>query len=341
MPGHHESYSDQRITRYLLGLSSEEETEHLDDLSLTDDEFAGRLQVAEDELVDAYLQGDLADETLARFNTFYLSSPRRREKVTFARVFYSAAERLGATQRIKDVNASSKQPSLYWRDGVRKIFSFPTGLQLGLVAATLLLLVIGGWAGLKNFTLQRQLNRNLAEQTALEQRARDLQQAVADQQANSSEKERELADLRDKLARLEQQTSGSRGTTSQSGSPDMLNIAPFVIAPQTRGIGGIATISIPADTDIVSLRLELESADDSLYRVELKSGSDGKTVWSSGRLRPTRGAESNALVVSLHPALLKSQIHIFEVSGLSKTGARDLVGSYPFRVVRQQDRIRR
>ena len=84
--------NDQLITQYLLGSLSVPETERLDELSLTDDEFATRLQSVENDLVDAYVLGELSGETLQQFNSFYLSSPRRREKVKFAQVFHPNAE---------------------------------------------------------------------------------------------------------------------------------------------------------------------------------------------------------------------------------------------------------
>ena len=78
---------DRQLERYLLGLLPEEDAERLDELSITDDNVAGRLRIVEDDLVDAYVSGELAGELLERFESFYLSSERRRQKVKFARSF--------------------------------------------------------------------------------------------------------------------------------------------------------------------------------------------------------------------------------------------------------------
>jgi hypothetical protein len=72
------------LTCYLLGLLPEEETEQLDELSVVDDGLAGQLCVAETELVDAYLRGELPGDLAARFKSHYLASPRRRARVAFA-----------------------------------------------------------------------------------------------------------------------------------------------------------------------------------------------------------------------------------------------------------------
>jgi hypothetical protein len=50
--------NNQTSTEYLLGALPEAETERLDELSITDDEFTESLQVAETDLVDAYVLGE-------------------------------------------------------------------------------------------------------------------------------------------------------------------------------------------------------------------------------------------------------------------------------------------
>lgn len=87
---------DEHLTRYLLGLLSDQENESLDEAGIVDDEVAARLRLAEIDLVDAYVRGTLSGETLTRFRTFYLSSPRRRENVKCAERFLSAIDRVAA-----------------------------------------------------------------------------------------------------------------------------------------------------------------------------------------------------------------------------------------------------
>src|SRR5215468_8031771 len=84
---------DQDVVQYLLGAASEEQTELLDRLSISDDDFACRLKALEDDLVDAYVRGELSGDTLERFRSFYLSSPLRREKVRFAQALLPLADR--------------------------------------------------------------------------------------------------------------------------------------------------------------------------------------------------------------------------------------------------------
>jgi hypothetical protein len=79
------SPDDRELLRnYLLAGLPEEEIERLDELSIADDEFAWRLRDVENDLIDAYVRGELTGEIRAKFQSSYLSSAERREKVAFA-----------------------------------------------------------------------------------------------------------------------------------------------------------------------------------------------------------------------------------------------------------------
>ena len=84
---HDSAHDDQHLVRYLLGLLPEDQTERLDEASIVDDGLAARLRSVEEDLVDSYVGGTIDDRILTRFESYYLASPRRREKVRFARQF--------------------------------------------------------------------------------------------------------------------------------------------------------------------------------------------------------------------------------------------------------------
>src|SRR5215470_9307521 len=90
---HEIAVHDQQLVRYLLGQVTPDEADRIDELSVVDDDIAARLRSVEDDLVDAYVRGALSGDTLARFESYYLSSPLRRERVRFARSFVPAVDR--------------------------------------------------------------------------------------------------------------------------------------------------------------------------------------------------------------------------------------------------------
>src|SRR4051794_17495685 len=76
---------DQLLVRYLVGALPPDETERLDELSISDDRFAADLRAAEHDLVDAYVRGALAGDLLRQFEMHYLGSPNAAMRVSFAR----------------------------------------------------------------------------------------------------------------------------------------------------------------------------------------------------------------------------------------------------------------
>src|SRR5467141_1144885 len=107
---------DPATEEYLLGTLSEAEAERLDELSVMDREFAEALNVAEKELVDAYVNGELRGSRLGQFKAYYLASPLRREKVEFAEAFQVFAEKNAATEAaaIDSAGSKAKQKRAGW-----------------------------------------------------------------------------------------------------------------------------------------------------------------------------------------------------------------------------------
>jgi len=85
MPDTRETFDDDRLMRYLLGSLDEPETERLDELSITDDQFADRLRIVEDDMIDAYARGQLSVDVRARFESHYLTLPGKQDRIRFAK----------------------------------------------------------------------------------------------------------------------------------------------------------------------------------------------------------------------------------------------------------------
>jgi hypothetical protein len=136
----HESRPDDRdLERYLLGLLSEEDAEELDRASVEDDDVAVRLRIVEDDLIDAYVRRTLAAETRQRFEIYFLSTRRRRERVAFAERFVLAVDRaaragMGSGEYGEDAAADAGTTDEAARPAARS----PRAARLGAAAALLL-----------------------------------------------------------------------------------------------------------------------------------------------------------------------------------------------------------
>jgi hypothetical protein len=350
-----ETYNHQTINAYLLGSLPEDETERLDELSFTDDEFADELKAAEKDLVDAYVNGELTDATREKFEAFYLASPLRREKVKFAQAFQVYAEK-NVAQTEEEISPTEKSKPKQRGGGFFSawlhFFANPRPLlQWGLAPVTLAFLFFGGWLFLENLRLRREMSDAQERRLELQQRQQQLQEEIAGQRTVNSEKEEELLRVRGEIARLEQEQEKERkrvteleqeqkrmtaeqraGTEKQSSSPGRISIASFILPAPIRDIKSMPTVAVPAQTDAVAMQLELESDNNPAYRVALRS-QGGQIIWRSGRLKTKTRGENKVLNVRFPARLLKTQIYSLVVSGAAADGTVEDISSYPFRAV--------
>jgi hypothetical protein len=314
-----QTYDDQVLIRYLLGLLTAEETEHLDELSIADDEFALRLNVVENELVDAYVSNELSGQNLEQFKTFYLSSVERRQKVVFAealRVFAKGAAALPLRTATPTPDATVKQELFHGAPPGRVLATPRMRLQWVLAGATLAILFAASYLFVQNYRLRVQMTETRDERIRLDQRQKEMQKELNEQRTAN-------AQILDQL---------ERARVSQTDL-DQLKTVSLLLMPQTRGATGVTSVSLRPGTDLVVLVLGLESDDFPAYRVALKNSATDQVLWLSTTLASMPAGEKKAIFVSFRAGLLKQQNYIVELTGIPARGASELVGGYPFRAV--------
>lgn len=320
------------ITQYLLGSLPDAEAERLDELSVTDQAFADALSVAERDLIDAYVQGELKGSVLEQFKARYLASALRREKVKFAEAFQVYAEKSAFSEANANAlpDGKTKQKGAGW-SSLRSAFTPRLAFQWGVVTAALLLLMVGGWLVYQNARLRQEALQAQARRSQLLMREQQLQGEFESQRSANATAEQELARLRSERERLEQQldkAKSGRGTTTPAES----SVVSFILAPPVRGAGGVPTVLVPAGTGLVSIRLRLEAIDHAAYRVALIDPAGGRNLWHSGNLKPSSKGEQKTLAISFAANLLRPRNYLLRVTGIPATGAPEVVGDYVFQV---------
>ncbi len=324
-----ELYSTADLDSYLLGTASVDDTEQMDELSVVDPSFANSLDAREKDLIDSFVQGELTGAYLHRFETHYLISPLRREKVLFAKALQGyAAKKLSAiemvsTSSLAAISERSKGgiagflSSLNIFGGSKPMFGF------ALAAAALIVVSVGGWMIVKNLTGSRSgvevasnPGVNMTEPVAL----------PSPSLANS-----EIPVHQNPLPNPSPQPTPT--PKLQVTPPIKPLIASLVLAPPLRG-GQVPSLSIPAGTDRAAIRLELESDDFKFYSVELRDSATGRMIWHSGRVNTTVAGNAKFLNVTVPVKTLNPVPYTLSVSGMSPNGQAERVGDYSFRVMR-------
>ena len=333
---HASSPDDQQLVRYLLGLLSEQEIEQLDELTIVNDEVAWRLRVVENDLVDSYLTGALTGETLERFETVYLASPRRRQKVEFAGNFLRAVDRTTApaepdaakksvTESVADMGPAPQPVSnSLERPGLRSRAAWM------LSAAAALLLCASGGLLIRNIQVARELNESRRERTTLSQRVSDLEQQLKSQEAAHADTTSELEHVRASQPVAAQQPASAR-MPERAGALSTIAVA---LSPVTRSAGSLPTFTIPAGTDRVSFELRLEANEFPRYRVRLIDPASGSMVWRSVEIGAPSTSESQLISIVVPADILKAQHYSLELLGRRAGSDDEMAASYAFKAVR-------
>jgi hypothetical protein len=311
--------SEQLLARYLLGALSEEETERLDELSIADDAFALRLETAENDLVDAFLEGGLSGDSLKRFESFYLSSERKVEKVEFAKALRRLAESAAAGAAERSTVKSGMQVRQNASDGrsVWRWFTLPrAGAPWVLASGALAMTLVAGYLLVANQRLHQQILQARSSQSAVNQREQEVERQLQEQRAAQAEISRKLDGIQQ----------------SQTNLDDIKTFA-AVLLPPTRGAGTIPTVSVNPDTALVVLLLRLESDEFAVYRVGLRDAINNQVVWRSKDLKAEASGSDKTVSINFSARLLKQQIYVLELSGLSGDGRVEPISGYPIRVV--------
>jgi anti-sigma factor RsiW len=299
----------ERLEDYLLGRLSDAEAEQFDELSIADEEFAWQLRAAENDLVDAYVRDNLPAETRARFESFYLASPRRRERVELARSLAKAADRV--VDRPVAVNAPN--PSHETDPPAAR-----TNAAWWLLAtAAAVVVALGG-------ILFRAVLRppETAAPAATSSRATPARESGAPA-PSATPPPKSLSTSIAPVVVTPSPPSSSVATTE-----------PILLAPDTRGgAGSVATVTVPIGADRVAFDLRLETNDFSRYRATLKDPGSDRAVWQSGWIAPAVKRESPVVPIAVPARTLKTQHYAFELTGRTDTNRTDLVASYVFEVV--------
>jgi hypothetical protein len=147
----------EAIMLYLLGEARPDEVSSLEERFVTDNEVYEELLIAEDELIDQYLSGELSDAERKSFESYFLVMPERQQKVRFGRALNKYVNVAGplpdddpvVEDVLEVIPVIPKPPPKPWHS----IFLPSQNPVLSYSLSTLLVLIVAGagWFALKNW----------------------------------------------------------------------------------------------------------------------------------------------------------------------------------------------
>lgn len=283
---------DALLRRYVLGLTSAEETEQFDQRSVTDDDFAGRLEAIENDLADAYAAGTLPDDLRQAFLATYLASADGRADIQFAQTLRAHRARSPLTPQ-RQATARGR----WWHATIVP--------RWALAAAVMILLAVSGYLLIENQQLRRAMQGARAEHATLEAQTRALQQQLEAQP----------------------HPAGSGRTAT---APSV--IASFILPPAFRGAGETPIITLPPDADQIRLTLPLETDRIASFTAAVRDASSNQIVWRGHDLHPISGRTTRTLTIAVPASVLKPGTYLIELQGTRANGASTTLSPYAFHI---------
>lgn len=310
--------------RYLLGTLTAEERTHFEEKYFHDDTLFEELEIAEDELVDAYVRKQLSSEDTERFEQHLKTSERLRERVHFA-----------GTMMRSITSRNEIRPSPVRQSPWNSFFKWLVPLQPAYRAA-LAACVVTAVLGVNVLSLQwirfRTEERRLAaERSTIESQKQDLSQQLAKQKAQTDQLTSEVQNARAVNERLDRELQATRDQLQSMPGvvPSFLLYSGF-----SRGTNSQRDLSIGKTVATIQLKLALESDEYNSYRAVIKSADD-REVLSRTNLKARGASSARVIPLQLNTRNLTPGEYVVHVSGSTPSGPDGFVANYLFRLIKK------
>ena len=301
---------DAALRRYLLGQLAASRRARIEERCMADEALFERMHIIEDELLDAYVRGEMEPAARQRFEAGYLTTPQGRQNLQSARALLQCLdEAASSVVRQEPLEARRQFP---W-----SLTSYPAWADLRLAAAVLagVAILAAGW-----LTTQ---NRRLGDELRI---AREQHRVAIDA-------ERARTDL---LAREARRQQAAR-TATEDALTAMQRAGPVAVVVLSPGVlrdaSGSAVVHVSARTGVVLLQLQLDDSQHASYRVRVRT-VDNVDIWQQELSKPATPLSTSSLAVAVPASLFASGDYLVMLQGRIRDGGLEDLRSYYVRIAR-------
>jgi hypothetical protein len=327
---------ERTMTRYLLGVATEEECVEIEGRFLRDAEYFKQMRAIECEIIDDYARGDMPSAERRSFERRALASPQGREQVARARKLRAVLDQITVESREQAPAISAPGESL-WEKLRAGFGALAPALRYGMAAMAPIILFGGLWLLNEEGVSRRRIEELSAELDLARRNEKNLQERLAAQQGenrqSASRLENERRQFEAERSRDAQTRQAPRRLQAQSPQHPIRE-GDFVELALASGIernsGDPRRLSIPMSVRNVKLQLELDpSVNHRSYRVELNT-SGGAQVWAQGDLTAQQTDWGRFVTLMIPARALQAGEYELILRGSMDEGKSEVAGYYYF-----------
>ena len=125
-------------------------------------------------------------------------------------------------------------------------------------------------------------------------------------------------------------TAGNGATPDPFPSPTAIA---FVLWPRTWGARSDAVVVVPADTDVVTFDIRLESHEFSRYAITVKELITNQIVWRTNRVTVKSTADHASVIAVIPAKILQPRHYTVDLTGCNPEGGLELISRCPFELL--------
>lgn len=306
---------------------SDDEAVRFEENYFADDKLFEEIEIAEDELVDAYVRGQLSEEDRKRFEKGLARSERLSERVRFSKS-------LKARTSLVLVPASSSQSHVSWWNAF-----FATLLNGGpvlktAVAAGVVIVVLGvPFLSGEWMRLRSESQRVAAERSELERRQKDLEREIAELKSNTSQLSVEVQQEKAAKEHLTQELQILKDRLAQSRTQLDLPQTAFAVllSGLSRSPADDTELVVRPQQTLIKLELVLDLDEYSTYDISIQA-ADGRELVSRKGRRARGPAAQRTIPVEFSSRILPEGTYVVKLTGHTSSGTSEPVSGYRFRL---------
>jgi hypothetical protein len=331
--------------RYVLGDLSEEEEIRVGKRYLSEEAEVEEFALAEDEVVDRYVRGELSPKDSRRFDQILRNSARLKERVEFARLLarkVSLESRVSSESALNTVGEPTSVPKPrktkgsgflsfegFW--GTATVMS-PT-VRFALAASVVLMLVASLGVVVLWTRLQAESQRLASEQQERQRREKEIQGEKARTESLQAELEqarRENELNRTALAELEQRQQEQGAQQVQTPSFPVIFLTPWTGSRGGKG-GSERSLEVHGTAIAVVIKLDVRRGDYPSYNASITDAND-RVVSEPKGLTPVPRRSGPYIRLQVARNAIADGLYNVHVDGVTASGQVENFADYPFRV---------
>lgn len=308
--------NQQKINKFFFGKMAEDERFAFENEFAADYELLEEMRAFEADLIEKYVRGFMDSAEKSEFETNFLNTEKRRNKVEFSR-------RLIAELRQEHHSETEKESVWNW---FGKLFFTPK-FAFG-TAFALLVLVFGGWF----------LTRNLeTEQTEIVKNENSANTEIVNKNINVNVEKNAVNSNQNTQSNIETNSNkqiNNKPTPTKTPEPKKTPIETTaqnpvlaLFAGTLRADGEINELNLPKNASGATFRLNLKMVDYKIFQAEITDGN-GKIIYRSGNLKP----QNRSLNLFVPAKNLSKGDYRINLYGKNSAGENESAADFQFRV---------